>query len=249
MRLLVSVRSADEARAALEGGAQIIDAKEPAAGALGPVSPARLAAIRQAVPEEVLLSAALGDVAGESDVAAALGRTGVPLAFVKLGFRNIGNAGSVERLLGLAVKLAGRLADPPRVVAVAYADWQRDRSLDPALFPEIVARAGAHGLLVDTATKGQGTLFDFAGPEHLAELGRVLRRQGSLYAIAGSLDAGNLADALRIGADIIGVRGAVTDGGRNGTVVAHRVAWLMQLGRTASGFELEGLSPQPFGAP
>ena len=35
MHLLVSVRSAEEAAAALEGGADVIDAKDPDNGALG----------------------------------------------------------------------------------------------------------------------------------------------------------------------------------------------------------------------
>ena len=39
MKLLVSVSNADEAFAAVEGGADIIDAKDPSRGALGPVSP------------------------------------------------------------------------------------------------------------------------------------------------------------------------------------------------------------------
>ena len=38
MRLLVSVSSAAEASAALAGGADVIDAKDPLAGALGAVS-------------------------------------------------------------------------------------------------------------------------------------------------------------------------------------------------------------------
>ena len=38
MRLLVSVASATEASAALAGGADVIDAKNPLAGALGAVS-------------------------------------------------------------------------------------------------------------------------------------------------------------------------------------------------------------------
>src|SRR6185312_12126683 len=37
VRLLISVANADEARAALDGGADIIDAKDPGAGALGSV--------------------------------------------------------------------------------------------------------------------------------------------------------------------------------------------------------------------
>ncbi|MEX0885938.1 MAG: (5-formylfuran-3-yl)methyl phosphate synthase, partial [Phycisphaeraceae bacterium] len=37
--LLVSVRNVAEARAAMAGGADVIDIKEPAAGALGAASP------------------------------------------------------------------------------------------------------------------------------------------------------------------------------------------------------------------
>src|SRR5256885_796921 len=49
MRLLVSVADPSEARAALEGGADVIDAKQPRRGALAPVRPDVLAAIRQVV--------------------------------------------------------------------------------------------------------------------------------------------------------------------------------------------------------
>ena len=52
MRLLVSVADAAEARAALAGGADIIDAKEPRHGALGAVAPDVLRAIRNAVGAE-----------------------------------------------------------------------------------------------------------------------------------------------------------------------------------------------------
>ncbi len=61
MRLLVSVRTEHEVAAALAGGADIIDAKEPARGSLGPVSPEVLQAIAARVPESMPLSVALGD--------------------------------------------------------------------------------------------------------------------------------------------------------------------------------------------
>ena len=56
MRLLVSVRSAEEVSAALAGGADIIDAKEPARGSLGRVTPAVLSAIAARTPASVPLS-------------------------------------------------------------------------------------------------------------------------------------------------------------------------------------------------
>src|SRR6185369_16819132 len=60
--LLVSVSTAEEARDALEGGADIIDAKDPHAGALGPVTLDTLAAIHRVVGRTRLLTAALGDI-------------------------------------------------------------------------------------------------------------------------------------------------------------------------------------------
>ena len=50
MRLLVSVRSAEEAAAAVMGGADIVDAKEPALGSLGPVSRQYCAPSRRRCP-------------------------------------------------------------------------------------------------------------------------------------------------------------------------------------------------------
>jgi len=64
MRLLVSVACADEAAEAASGGAHIIDAKDPSAGALGAVRLESFRAIREAVPDDAVLSAALGDAAG-----------------------------------------------------------------------------------------------------------------------------------------------------------------------------------------
>src|SRR5690349_2021023 len=63
MRLLVSVRSAQEVEAAVEGGAEIIDAKEPMRGSLGAVDAAELARIADAVPDGMPFSMALGDLA------------------------------------------------------------------------------------------------------------------------------------------------------------------------------------------
>jgi (5-formylfuran-3-yl)methyl phosphate synthase len=74
MKLLVSVADAADATAAMEGGADIIDAKDPSRGPLGPVTPEALAAI-------------IASVGGRRPVSAALDEysDGVPLlAFAKL---------------------------------------------------------------------------------------------------------------------------------------------------------------------
>ena len=77
MRLLVSVRNAAEAAAALAGGADIVDAKEPLNGALGPVGHGMLASITATIGGSAPVSAALGefardDIAGGAKAAAVL---------------------------------------------------------------------------------------------------------------------------------------------------------------------------------
>src|SRR5215210_2805353 len=100
MKLLVSVRSAAEASTALAAGADIIDAKEPSLGSLGPVSSAVLSEIFDRVPERCPLRVALGDVATTGDVRDRI--SAVPLrqtAFLKLGFAGVTHSDTLCRLL------------------------------------------------------------------------------------------------------------------------------------------------------
>ena len=55
--LLVSVRTADEVAAALDGGADLIDVKEPAKGPLAPAEAEVVAAVIDAVDGKVPVSA------------------------------------------------------------------------------------------------------------------------------------------------------------------------------------------------
>src|SRR5256885_16167402 len=105
MQLLVSVADAPEAWAALLGGADVIDAKDPRGGALGAVRPERLRTLRDAVGTGRPLSAALGDRGPPALVERRAGAAAqVGAAFVKLGFRG-----------AAAVSQAGRrAAAPPR---------------------------------------------------------------------------------------------------------------------------------------
>jgi uncharacterized protein (UPF0264 family) len=218
VQLLVSVRDADEAAAALAGGAGIVDAKDPEAGALGAVGRDSLAAIRRTVPPGVPLSAARGDVTTRDEVARTLAEIDVPLAFVKVGFRGMDDRATVEALLIRAVRMAEALPGSPGVIAVGYADWRRAGGPCPEDLPPLIHRAGARGLLVDTAIKQAGSLPDFLSPDVLLALGRALKLHGLRYALGGSLGRGDVALARAAGADILGVRGAVCVGGRNGRV-------------------------------
>src|SRR3954454_3761043 len=100
MQLLVSVRDAREAHRALAGGADIIDAKEPLAGALGPVSLPTFEAIVAAVASRRPVSAALGDGRSEKPVAReaeAFARAGA--AFVKIGFAGVASEATLVAVI------------------------------------------------------------------------------------------------------------------------------------------------------
>jgi len=229
VRLLVSVRSAAEARLAQAGGAGIIDAKEPDRGPLGQVDAAVLAEIRAAVPVRTWISAALGDVATSGAIARALADVTVPVRFVKLGFRGIQDAGAVEGLLREAVRRAEGHEGRPRIVAVAYGDHARAESLSPGVVCEVARAAGAGGLLIDTCVKDARSLFEFMAVPALAGIGRALAADELEFALAGHLGTEGVAMALDAGATIFGVRGAACDAHRRtGGIVEARVRELAE---------------------
>src|SRR6187549_3128457 len=86
MRLLVSVRNATEATAALAGGADIIDAKEPLNGPLGAVSSDVLHRIASTVGNAAPVSAALGEISEDDVLDRAVAARQAGVTFVKVGF-------------------------------------------------------------------------------------------------------------------------------------------------------------------
>jgi uncharacterized protein (UPF0264 family) len=230
MRLLVSVAGPDDARAALAGGADVIDAKDPGRGALGPVSADALAAIRRTVGPARPVSAALGDArAADAIERAARAVARVGLAFVKVGFAGVTDAARA-REFGAAVQ---RGAGPGTgVVLVAYADWRRAASLAPARVVAVAAELGAAGVLLDTAYKDT-PLFALESPDGVGAWVDAAHAGGLFAALAGSLTGPDFATARALDADVVGVRGAACRGGRRGPVSQARVAALSALARTA----------------
>ncbi len=226
MQLLVSVADACEARAALLGGADVIDAKDPRRGALGAVSQRALRAIRATVRSRRPVSAVLGDARGRATLeraARAASRLGV--IYVKVGFRGVTSPARAGALAA-AVRAA---ADGARVIVVTYADWTRAETLPPVALADVAARAGVAGVLLDTAFKDAGGLFDLLTPAEVKTWVDAAHAAGLSAALAGKLDGCGVATARLLGADIAGVRGAVCVGGRTGRVSRARVAALSAL--------------------
>jgi uncharacterized protein (UPF0264 family) len=227
--LLVSVSNETEAAAALEGGADLIDAKDPLNGALGAVSIAVFERIAAAVVGRRPLTAALGDAIDEASIAHTayeFARRGATL--VKVGFASTDEDARVEALLSATVGgVASAEGGSCGVIAVAYADVSRPGSLR-ALVP-LAARAGARGVLVDTADKSGPRLFDLVETHVLAALIADARDADVLVALAGRLRPDDVPFVHDLGADVAGVRGAACVGGRSGRVVAEKVRLLKAL--------------------
>ena len=231
MRLLVSVRDAGEAAAALAGGADIIDAKEPLAGALGPVAHHVFREICAAVGSTRPVSAALGDAVDAHAAVVQTFRSAVNnsieeaardfavagATFVKIGFQNDTR---MESLLRAAVQ--GANATACGVIGVVYAD----SNVDSRVALQAIRRAGAAGMLLDTADKQGPGLRQLMTPSMLARLVADAHDAGLLVAVAGQLTADDLPFARDAGADIAGVRGAACDKERTSRVSADKVRML-----------------------
>jgi uncharacterized protein (UPF0264 family) len=246
MDLLVSVRSGAEVAPALAGGADVIDAKEPSHGSLGPVSAEVLTAILAQLPGEQALSLALGDFATSDEVLAAFASRQLPARsaplYVKLGFGGVSTPDRLEAMIATAVAASHRHQASPLVVVVAYADSARAATASPDTISRIAAECGAAGVLLDTQVKdGQGLLswMDLPTLQHWVEWGRGA---GLLTALAGGLQLDDIGGVRLANPDVVGVRGAACDGGRNGRINARRVRALRERLGPASGFVQGGLN-------
>jgi uncharacterized protein (UPF0264 family) len=231
MKLLVSVSSAAEATAALAGGADIIDAKNPLAGALGAVSIAVLREIYSTVGGTRPVTAALGDAASEGAVerdACTFAAAGA--RFVKVGFAGVSSPERIAALIRAGSRGAALGSDGgATLVAVAYADTDRAGSVPLASFVQIAIAGGARGLLLDTADKRGPGLRGLVTPEVLGRWVAEAHQAGMFVALAGKLTADDVAFVREARADIAGVRGAACDGGRTGRISAAKVTRLRGL--------------------
>ena len=198
--MLASVRSLDEAQIALEGGADLIDLKEPSRGALGALDHAAVRICVQAIGGRRPVSATIGDLPSMdpqlmSPAVERMAATGVD--FVKIGFF------SHPRAFECATALS-ELARHARLVAVMFADEPYDLILLDKL-----AGAGFSGAMLDTARKTGKSLRDWRNANELGEFVDRTRRLGLLTGLAGSLQWNDIAPLLELTPDYLGFRGAL----------------------------------------
>lgn len=198
---LASVCSVDEARIALAGGADFIDLKDPARGALGALDARIGAEIVAHVAGRCSLSATAGDVEGGlSEVVEAVERTAAAgVDFVKLGLFT-----PRQRSARFISELGAVCGRRHRLIAVLFAD--RGPALETLCD---LAEAGFVGVVLDTAAKGAGSLRRHLSEAQLGAFVSRGRALGLLTGLAGTLGIADIGAMLELAPDLLGFRGAL----------------------------------------
>jgi len=234
VKLLVSVADAAEARVAVRAGVDIVDVKNPAEGSLGAPAPGTIAQVRDTVPPERPVSAAIGDLPNLPGTAAlaALGAAHSGADYVKVGLWGTSTDDEAEAVLRAVREALESGPTHPTVIAAAYADAERvpSRPLAPGPVVAAARRAGVGGCLVDTAMKDGRGLLQWLTPDALTALVAAAHAAHLEMALAGGLRAEDLPTVRATGADIAGVRSAACrDGRRNAPLDAERIGRLHAL--------------------
>jgi (5-formylfuran-3-yl)methyl phosphate synthase len=223
MRLLVSARSVDEALLCADAGVDFIDLKEPGRGALGGLPIATIAAVVASLRSRQItlpVSATIGDwpmharmeICERVDAVAACG-----VDYVKVGISGEDDARTVLDRLA---------ASPHAVVPVFIADAGVDNAL--------VAHALAlrfPALMLDTADKRAGSLFDVMAAPALSRFVAQVRHGGAMAGLAGALRLAHLPQLAALAPDFAGFRGAVCAGDRSAAIDGARLRGLIDAAR------------------
>lgn len=227
---MISVVSAAEAIEALEGGAEILDVKNPSEGSLGAQSPAVISEIRKLAAGKVQLSAAIGDMPNLPGTAslAALGAATCGADFIKVGLHGTRTKQDAISMLSEVRKAVQKFKTS--VIAGAYADFRRAGTTNPINLPSVAASAGVQGCLLDTAVKDGQSLLTFMSAAELRIFVEKAHAEGLIVGLAGALRAEDLDLLQDIGADIAGLRSAVCrKNNRNEPLDATRVRQLRRI--------------------
>jgi uncharacterized protein (UPF0264 family) len=225
-RLLVSVRDEAEAAVAIAAGADVLDLKDPRRGPLGACDETTLravAALRDRRAPRLPLSAALGPARAPraARLAALMGTLGYDA--VKAGLEGVASESEAAEVLARLAARARASAPGMLVIAATYADTGPARALPHRWLSRVTERAGLDGCLLDTATKDGRPLTRHLDRRDVAAWVEGCRVRGLVTALAGSLREADLAAIAAAAPDLVGARGALCAGGREGRLDANRV--------------------------
>lgn len=216
IHFLASVRTVEEARIALQGGADIIDCKDPEAGALGALPRETIGEICSTVGQRVPVSATIGDDAVRSgDLVRRVQSTlAAGVDYVKIGLPRTAPWQDAVSQLSQLDGLGNQL------VAVLLADEGVDM-----LTVDACARAGFAGVLIDTQDKDAGPLTKHLSCATLVAFIDRCRGAAMFAGLAGSLRCAQIGELAALAPDVLGFRGALcANHGRTQGLCAEKVA-------------------------
>lgn len=206
-RLLVSVRNVTEARAAMAGSADVIDVKEPTAGALGRATSSDMQDIAGVVATSPAspCSVALGELL---ELQSASDPVVIPdtVRWVKVGLSQCADQPQWRQIWADVRRRLNRNVD---WIAVAYADAEAARAPSLHAVLDAAVSSGCAGLLVDTFTKSVGSLLDYYALDQLHDLITSAQQAGLMVALAGRVQMPDLPAIVGLRPDLIAVRSAV----------------------------------------
>jgi uncharacterized protein (UPF0264 family) len=218
---LVSVRSLEEARAAIAGGCDLLDLKEPNRGSLGAADLATIEEVCRfvgGIPDAPAVSVALGELSEWSQTSS---ESELPenVRYAKLGFAHASLTWPAD-WRNVRQKVATSTDAHVRWVAVHYADAPADSPPLGEMLSEAVA-AGCRGLLIDTYGKHTGRLLDLIPVTGLIEVRQQTASAGLIMAVAGSLRESDLPQLVEVSPEIIAIRGAVCTNSDRTTAISE----------------------------
>jgi (5-formylfuran-3-yl)methyl phosphate synthase len=228
-KLLVSVRSAQEASLAFEAGVDLIDIKEPGAGSLGAAPPATIDEILCLIGQRCLTSFACGELL---DAAAELvsdprgcdpARRPFPQRFADYAKVGLAGCGPVDHWRELWRQFAGLLPPETTPVAVLYADWREANSPPPEQVIELACTAGRAAVLIDTFDKSGPGLLRIHSLAAIQGWIEEVHKRSSAIVVAGQLTLADAEAVASLGPDYVGVRGGVCRPNRNGDLDLRRL--------------------------
>lgn len=201
-QLLISVTNVAEAQMALENSVDIIDLKDPVAGALGALPLDQIEAIVDFVRGRKLLSATIGDVPMQPqlifDSVAKL--TNIKVDFIKIGFFPTDDyQATLDRLKTITAKGV-------KLVAVLFAEYQYPDTLIGS-----IQQAGFNGVMLDTAQKDGNTFMYYHSALTCKEFAKKVLEFGMSFGLAGSLQLQHVVTIKELNPTYIGFRGGVCE--------------------------------------
>lgn len=234
-RLLVSVRDVVEAIMASNGGADIVDIKDPSQGSLGRASTSTILAIshHHQIQGQIPVTAALGELK-DLDIhqCAQRGREleSSGLSLVKVGTSGLAGEDRGRSKFFSLHRLMEENADRPMLMPAAYADAERAQA--PSVWDILrwASETTARFLLVDTFVKDGLGFFSWIDRNEYVELLDACREASIRLAVAGSLRESDFEILFDHPPDVIAVRGAACAGlCRQAGIDPNKVRRLRQL--------------------